>query len=240
MPIIWTSGTRSELWSTWSCDRCHVSPRYNENATLPWPLPPSPREPQRHELPPQVAVPPAARRQVPAGQVLVSTTQILSLCKLSYVQTKLLVSGPVCTQSISNKPTLFPLNLFNRTRKHWHWIGLSKLNPDNKDLNKCHCFYFLLAFNYMMHLQSWPGPRIKVHHNICNVYNTCIITYIPYLRYADDNLNRVAAELDSFDGRKDPERCAALVSRLRSCQDKLLNICNRCDGDKHNICISPH
>ena len=47
------------------------------------------------------------------------------------------------------------------------------------------------------------------------------------LRYADDNLNRVAAELDSFDGRKDPERCAALVSRLRSCQDKLLNICNR-------------
>ena len=46
-------------------------------------------------------------------------------------------------------------------------------------------------------------------------------------RYADDNLNRVAAELDSFDGRKDPERCATLVSRLRSCQDKLLNICNR-------------
>jgi len=45
--------------------------------------------------------------------------------------------------------------------------------------------------------------------------------------YADDNLNRVAAELDSFDGRKDPERCAALVSRLRSCQDKLLSICNR-------------
>lgn len=45
--------------------------------------------------------------------------------------------------------------------------------------------------------------------------------------YADDNLNRVAAELDSFDGRKDPERCASLVSRLRSCQDKLLNICNR-------------
>ena len=77
---------------------------------------------------------------------------------------------------------------------------------------------------------------MKIHHNI---YNTCI-THIPDLRYADDNLNRVAAELDSFDGRKDPERCAALVSRLRSCQDKLLNICNRCDGDKHNICISPH
>ena len=45
--------------------------------------------------------------------------------------------------------------------------------------------------------------------------------------YADENLTAVAAELDSFDGRKDPERCACLVNRLRSCQDKLLNICNR-------------
>jgi len=45
--------------------------------------------------------------------------------------------------------------------------------------------------------------------------------------YADENLTAVAAELDSFDGRKDPERCACLVNRLRSCQDKLLNICNK-------------
>ena len=37
----------------------------------------------------------------------------------------------------------------------------------------------------------------------------------------------MAAELDSFDGRKDPERCACLVNRLRNCQDKLLNICNK-------------
>lgn len=34
----------------------------------------------------------------------------------------------------------------------------------------------------------------------------------------------MAAELDSFDGRKDPERCTALVNRLRSCQDKVLNV----------------
>ena len=45
--------------------------------------------------------------------------------------------------------------------------------------------------------------------------------------YADENLTAVASELDSFDGRKDPERCACLVNRLRSCQDKLLNICNK-------------
>ncbi|PSN41876.1 hypothetical protein C0J52_20330 [Blattella germanica] len=39
--------------------------------------------------------------------------------------------------------------------------------------------------------------------------------------YADEALNIVAAELDSFDGRKDPERCTALV----------LTICNRIMDD---------
>jgi len=45
--------------------------------------------------------------------------------------------------------------------------------------------------------------------------------------YADEALNVVASELDSFDGRKDPERCTLLVTHLRQCQDKVLNICNR-------------
>lgn len=42
--------------------------------------------------------------------------------------------------------------------------------------------------------------------------------------YADEELNMVATELDSFDGRKDPERCSALVHQLRVCQDKVLTI----------------
>lgn len=36
--------------------------------------------------------------------------------------------------------------------------------------------------------------------------------------FADDALNMVAAELDSFDGRKDPERCSTLVNQLRHAQ----------------------
>ncbi|KAK3862329.1 hypothetical protein Pcinc_031798 [Petrolisthes cinctipes] len=43
--------------------------------------------------------------------------------------------------------------------------------------------------------------------------------------FADEELNLVAGELDSFDGRKDPERCTALVNQLRHCQDRVLNIC---------------
>lgn len=42
--------------------------------------------------------------------------------------------------------------------------------------------------------------------------------------YADEALNAVASELDSFDGRRDPERCSHLVNKLRQTQDRLLHI----------------
>ncbi|KAJ8978922.1 hypothetical protein NQ317_013360 [Molorchus minor] len=44
--------------------------------------------------------------------------------------------------------------------------------------------------------------------------------------YADEDLNIVANELDSFEGRKDPERCTTLVNQLRQAQDKVLTITN--------------
>ncbi|ESN93889.1 hypothetical protein HELRODRAFT_88003 [Helobdella robusta] len=42
--------------------------------------------------------------------------------------------------------------------------------------------------------------------------------------FADEELNSVASELDSFDGRKEPERCAILVNQLRQHQDSVLSI----------------
>ncbi|XP_041123944.1 lateral signaling target protein 2 homolog isoform X4 [Polyodon spathula] len=45
--------------------------------------------------------------------------------------------------------------------------------------------------------------------------------------YADEELNQVAAELDSLDGRKDPQRCTLLVNQFRSCQDNVLSIINK-------------
>lgn len=44
--------------------------------------------------------------------------------------------------------------------------------------------------------------------------------------WADEELNMVAAELDSFDGRTDPDLCSQLVVQLRQCQDKVIGICN--------------
>ncbi|GAU94128.1 hypothetical protein RvY_05957 [Ramazzottius varieornatus] len=41
---------------------------------------------------------------------------------------------------------------------------------------------------------------------------------------ADQELNQVASELDGFDGRKEPERCTTLVAKLRSYQDKVLQL----------------
>ena len=46
--------------------------------------------------------------------------------------------------------------------------------------------------------------------------------------YADEALNSIANELDSFDGRRDPERCNQLVNKLRQAQDRVLHIiCER-------------
>uniref|UniRef100_A0A7I4Z1W7 FYVE-type domain-containing protein n=1 Tax=Haemonchus contortus TaxID=6289 RepID=A0A7I4Z1W7_HAECO len=42
--------------------------------------------------------------------------------------------------------------------------------------------------------------------------------------YADEALNCIALELDSFDGRRDPERCNVLVNKLRISQDRVLHI----------------
>lgn len=44
--------------------------------------------------------------------------------------------------------------------------------------------------------------------------------------HADRALTAVASELDSFDGRAEPDRCSRLVSRLRQGQDKVLSITN--------------
>jgi len=42
--------------------------------------------------------------------------------------------------------------------------------------------------------------------------------------YADEKLMAISNELDSFDGRREPQRCTALVNKLRHSQDTLLHI----------------
>lgn len=52
-------------------------------------------------------------------------------------------------------------------------------------------------------------------------------SFLAQFYYADEQLNSVAAELDSFDGRKDPERCTSLVNQLRHSQDEVLSVIDK-------------
>lgn len=45
--------------------------------------------------------------------------------------------------------------------------------------------------------------------------------------YADEALNAISSELDAFDGRRDPERCNHLVTKLRHAQDRVLHIISK-------------
>jgi len=49
--------------------------------------------------------------------------------------------------------------------------------------------------------------------------------------YADKSLSAIASELDSFDGRTEPDRCSRLVGKLRQEQDRVLCIINQIMDD---------
>lgn len=77
---------------------------------------------------------------------------------------------------------------------------------------------------------SWPGnssppPPTRGPPISCLAHARCACLpqrsdpqLLAQFYYADEELNQVAAELDSLDGRKDPQRCTLLVSQFRSCQ----------------------
>lgn len=44
-----------------------------------------------------------------------------------------------------------------------------------------------------------------------SIHGNCLLKFY----FADEELNLIASELDSFDGRKDPARCTNLVNQLR-------------------------
>ena len=112
--------------------------------------------------------------------------------------------------------------------KHFSWKSLFCLLFINVTL-QFDDFFFQMKFKKSPTLTVW-----KISHNlwsICQIYSK--MNYLREFLYrpkrsdrslisrfywADLALTAVASELDSFDGRKDPERCASLVNKLRSCQ----------------------
>ena len=97
-------------------------------------------------------------------------------------------------------------------------------------------YYGTIIWLFILQIKPWGLYHfygVKISHNFkdCQIYS--IMNYLREFLYrpkrsdrsliarfyhADLALTAVASELDSFDGRKDPERCASLVNKLRSCQ----------------------
>lgn len=55
------------------------------------------------------------------------------------------------------------------------------------------------------------GAQARSFIDNTGLHGHCLLKFY----HADEELNMIAAELDSFDGRKDPVRCTALVNQLR-------------------------
>uniref|UniRef100_A0A915PDD7 FYVE-type domain-containing protein n=1 Tax=Setaria digitata TaxID=48799 RepID=A0A915PDD7_9BILA len=84
------------------------------------------------------------------------------------------------------------------------------LSSGKKD---CSISWWIIASTAMQSLRKLVNkPRVDDWNPLAKFY------------YADEALNAVASELDSFDGRRDPERCNQLVNKLRQAQDRLLHI----------------
>ena len=73
----------------------------------------------------------------------------------------------------------------------------------------------------MLSLRKWFISKMFTQANFgrsCLMNNILLQFY-----YADEELNLIAAELDTFDGRKDPVRCTILVNQLRYFKNLVLN-----------------
>ncbi|XP_054153058.1 lateral signaling target protein 2 homolog [Oppia nitens] len=73
----------------------------------------------------------------------------------------------------------------------------------------------------MLSIRNWFVSRMLSQtsgvQRMCHLNSTIVDFY-----YADQQLNHIAQQLDSFDGRKDPIRCTHLVNQLRTAQDKVI------------------
>lgn len=124
------------------------------------------------------------------------------------------------------------------------WIASKILNSSNDDLNGFSSAGRSGEYNYSSNLEQSSSQQLTF--DVANGAKTILQFY-----YSDDELNMIASELESFDGRRDPLRCTELVSKLRIAQDKVMQLlfqlmdewnCNRAPRDyrlkfPEGICI---
>ncbi|KAI7690061.1 hypothetical protein SSS_02255 [Sarcoptes scabiei] len=82
--------------------------------------------------------------------------------------------------------------------------------------------YFSLIYHHYKSRKRHDNSRSQNRNKIKN--DRELITYMFQFYNANEELNSISSELDNFDGRKDADRCSALVNSLKIAQDKVIGI----------------
>ncbi|KAK2499743.1 hypothetical protein MC885_017532 [Smutsia gigantea] len=86
-----------------------------------------------------------------------------------------------------------------------------------------HCRHWPQFAQPRVEMPRTPGPRSDPH-------------LLAQFYYADEELNQVAAELDSLDGRKDPQRCT-LLDNVLNVINQIMDVCIPQDRAPRDFCV---
>jgi len=79
--------------------------------------------------------------------------------------------------------------------------------------------YFSIIYD---HYQSLAVAAAKRSSSLLDANEKQIISDMYQFYYANEDLNFISTELDTFDGRKDADRCSALVNNLQPAQERVI------------------
>ena len=76
--------------------------------------------------------------------------------------------------------------------------------------------------SYFCSIYSHYHPSCKQEES--SVTDKYLVADMYQFYYANEDLNYISSELDTFDGRKDTDRCSALVNSLKLAQDRVITL----------------
>lgn len=80
--------------------------------------------------------------------------------------------------------------------------------------------YFSVIYHH--HQSKMKKRQHQQLHQQNLINNKILINLMSVFYYANEELNLISSELDTFDGRKDTDRCSTLVNNLKIAQDRVI------------------
>lgn len=85
-------------------------------------------------------------------------------------------------------------------------------NSSGEDSDNSQLTYFSIIYQ---HYDSIRSKNLPINEKL-------LVSEMYQFYYANEELNYVSSELDTFDGRKDTDRCSVLVNSLKLAQDRVI------------------